>query len=207
MSTKCMFRERKKKVMTREQVKEQFPDATEDQITAILDINGTDLTEAKRGQIDKKELKRLQERDKAYQALEDADLTDAEKVQKALKAAEDAEKDFTRKSNKLEVENIFVAAGLTKEEYKDLIDGIVSDDLEKSKTLASGLVNVVSNQKEAAVQKTKEELMDGTKTPGGNGGSGSGDEDELTDAEKIASSLAKSSVDSKTTDSIIANYA
>ena len=55
--------------MTREQVKEQFPDATEDQITAILDINGTDLTEAKRGQIDKKELKRLQERDKAYQAL------------------------------------------------------------------------------------------------------------------------------------------
>lgn len=69
MSTKCMFRERKKKVMTREQVKEQFPDATEDQITAILDINGTDLTEAKRGQIDKKELKRLQERDKAYQAL------------------------------------------------------------------------------------------------------------------------------------------
>ena len=32
--------------MTRDQIKEQFPDATDEQITAILNINGTDITAA-----------------------------------------------------------------------------------------------------------------------------------------------------------------
>lgn len=52
--------------MTREQVKEQFPDATEEQITAILDINGTDITHAKKNNIDPKELRRLQEIETEY---------------------------------------------------------------------------------------------------------------------------------------------
>ena len=43
-----MFQKGRDEKMTREQVKEQFPDATEEQITAILNINGTDLTAAKK---------------------------------------------------------------------------------------------------------------------------------------------------------------
>lgn len=77
-----MFQKGRDEKMTREQVKEQFPDATEEQITAILNINGTDLTAAKKNNVDPKELKRLQERDVAYQKLLDADLTDAEKSRK-----------------------------------------------------------------------------------------------------------------------------
>ena len=38
--------------MTREQVKENFPDATEEQITAILDINGADLAHAKKNNVE-----------------------------------------------------------------------------------------------------------------------------------------------------------
>ena len=30
--------------MTREDIKKQFPDATDEQISALLDINGNDLT-------------------------------------------------------------------------------------------------------------------------------------------------------------------
>lgn len=190
--------------MTREQVKEQFPDATEEQITALLNINGTDISNAKKGNIDAKELKRLQENDAAYKKLQDANLTDAEKIQKALDEAESSKKKFLKKSNRLEAEKILVAAGLTEEDYKDLIDGIVSDNEETTKALATSLAGMVSKQKEAAVQKTKEELMDGTKTPGGEGGSGG---DEKSEDVKFAEEIAKSfSVNQEDAKSVFDNY-
>lgn len=176
--------------MTREQVKELFPDATEEQITAILNINGTDLTEAKKKNVDPKVLKQLQEDSAAYKKLQEAGLTDEEKIQKALDDAAASKADFQKKSNRLDVEKILVGAGLTEDDYKDLIDGLVSEDAEASKTLATNLATMLTKQKEAAVQKTKEELMDGTKGgSGGAGGSGGGGEekpDDVKNAESIS---------------------
>lgn len=175
--------------MTREQIKEQFPDATDEQITAILNINGTDITAAKKNNIDPKELKRLQGIEVEYKKLQDADLTDAEKIQKALKDAADSKKDYEKKVNKLDAEKILVAAGLTEEDYKDLIDGIVSDNAEATKTMATNLATLIRNQKDSAIKKTKEELMDGTNTPGGSGGGG-GNPDEKTDDVKNVESIS-----------------
>lgn len=175
--------------MTREQIKEQFPDATDEQITAILNINGTDITAAKKNNIDPKELKRLQGIEVEYKKLQDADLTDAEKIQKALKDAADSKKDYEKKANKLDAEKILVAAGLTEEDYKDLIDGIVSDDAEATKAMATNLSNLIKNQKDSAIKKTKEDLMDVTNTPGGSGG-GSGNQDEKTDDVKNVESIS-----------------
>lgn len=192
--------------MTREQIKAQFPDATEEQITALLNINGTDLKAAKKNNVDPKELKRLQDIEAEYKKLEDANLTDAEKIQKALQAAEDSKNDFARKSSRLDVEKIFVAAGLTEEDYKDLIDGIVSEDAEKSKTMANGMIAMLTKQKEAAIQKTKEELMDGTGGSGGDGGAGGGEDDKSEDvkfAEGIAAALSPYS---KSAQDVFGNY-
>lgn len=175
--------------MTREQIKEQFPDATDEQITAILNINGTDITAAKKNNIDPKELKRLQGIEVEYKKLQDADLTDAEKIQKALKDAADSKKDYEKKVNKLDAEKILVAAGLTEEDYKDLIDGIVSEDAEATKTMATNFANLIKSQKDSAIKKTREELMDGTNTPGGSGG-GSGNTDEKTDDVKNVESIS-----------------
>lgn len=180
--------------MTREDIKKQFPDATEEQITALLNINGTDIEGAKKNNVDPKVLKQLQEDSAAYKKLQEADLTDAEKIQKALSEAEASKAEFAKKSNRLDVERILVGAGLTEEDYKDLIDGLVSEDAEASKALATNLANMLTKQKEAAVQKTKEELMDGTRTPGSGGNGGSGEDDKKTPdiqfAEKSAESQA-----------------
>lgn len=157
--------------MTREDIKKQFSEATEEQITAILNIHGTELSSAKQGAIDPAELHRLQGIETKYKELEEADLTDAEKVQKALDDAKEAERKFNEQAARLEVEKIFVTANLKEDDYKEIIDGIVSDDAEKSKKLASSLVTTITAQTESAVQKTKEALMDGTLTPeGGNPG-------------------------------------
>ena len=191
--------------MTREQIKKQFPDATEEQITALLNINGIDVATAKKNTVDPKELKRLQEVDSKYKELEEANLTDAEKVSKALKAAEDTKLEFARKSSRLEVEKILVAAGLTEDEYKDVIDSFVGEDAEKSKVAATAFTSIVTKQKESAIQKTKEELMNSTDKPGGNGGSD--EDDNKTAAEKFAEGLSSSNSDtSKTTNSILDSY-
>lgn len=178
--------------MTREQIKEQFPDATDEQITAILNINGTDITAAKKNNIDPKELKRLQGIEVEYKKLQDADLTDAEKIQKALKDAADSKKDYEKKVNKLDAEKILVAAGLTEEDYKDLIDGIVSEDAEATKTMATNFANLIKSQKDSAIKKTREELMDGTNTRGGGSGGDEGEEKtpDIEFAEKAAESRA-----------------
>ena len=137
-------------------------------------------------------LKKLQEDSAAYQKLQEAGLSDEEKIQKQLKAARDAEADFKRKSNRLDVEKILVAAGLAEEYYKDLIDGLVSEDAEASKMLATNLSKMLAKHKEAAVQKTKEELMDGTEGgaggSGGDGGTGGGQggDDDESDGAKYA---------------------
>lgn len=175
--------------MTREQIKEQFPDATEEQISALLDINGADVTKAKKNNVDPKELKRLQGIEVEYKKLQDADLTDAEKIQRALEDAANSKLEYDKKLNKLDAEKILVAAGLTDEDYKDLIDGIVSDNAETTKTMATNLATLIRNQKESAVQKAKEEMMDGTNTPGGSGG-GSGNPDEKTDDVKNVESIS-----------------
>ena len=176
--------------MTREQIKEQFPEATEEQITAILNINGTDLAVAKKNNVDPKVLKQLQEDSAAYKKLQEANLTDAEKIQKALDDAAAAKADFARKSSRLDVEKILVGAGLKAEDYKELIEGLVTEDAEKSKVLATSLATMLGKQKEAAVQKTKEEMMDGTQTPGSDSGT---KEDEKTEDVKTKKELFQKS--------------
>ncbi len=179
--------------MTREDIKKQFPDATEEQITALLNINGTDIEGAKKNNVDPKVLKQLQEDSANYKKLKDAGLTDEEKMKNALAEAEAVKTEFAKKSNRLEVEKIFVGVGLSEEDYKDFIDGIVSEDADASKALATNLANMLTKQKEAAVQKAKEELMDRTQTPGGKGG-GEDDDKKTPDikfAEMAASSKAE----------------
>ena len=192
--------------MTRDDIKKQFPDATEEQITALLNINGTDIETEKKKNVDPKELKQLREDAAAYKKLQDANLTDAEKIQKALDDAAASKADYDKKSNRLEVEKILVAAGLTEEDYKDVIDGLVSEDADASKTLATNLANMLSKQKESVKQKTREELMDGTIGAGGEGGSGGNGEEKTEDvkfAENIAASLAP---DDKSAQDVFGNY-
>lgn len=192
--------------MTREDIKKQFPDATEEQITALLNINGTDIEGAKKNNVDPKVLKQLQDDSAAYKKLQEANLTDAEKIQKALADAEASKLDFAKKSNRLDVEKILVGAGLAEEDYKDVIDGLVSADAETSKTLATNLANMLSKQKEAVKQKTKEELMDGTKTPGGDGGDDDKGKDK-TEAEKFAEAYGKAAGEAvKASESIVGSY-
>lgn len=176
---------------------------TEEQITTILDINGNDVKALKDKIPKKADYDELVRKAAEYDILQEADLTDAEKIQKALQAAEDAKADYAKKSNRLDAEKILVAAGLTEEDYKDLIDGIISDDAEKTKSMATGLATMVTKQKESAIQKTKEELMDRTPNPAGGSGGGEEKTEDVKFAEEVAGTFSTASATSK---SVFDNY-
>lgn len=102
--------------------------------------------------------------------IKNNNMTDDEKVQAAITAANNREKEFTAKSNRLEVEKLFVSGGLTEQDYAEVIDDIVSEDAEKTMKLAKNLLAVITSQKSATEKALRAELQRGTpRTPAGDG--------------------------------------
>lgn len=96
--------------------------------------------------------------------LKSANLTDEEKLQAALDAAQAKEDEFNRKSIRLDVEKVLVQGGLSESDYKDVIDGFVTTDKDASLRFANSLVDMVANQKQNAAEAVKSELQ-GLLTP------------------------------------------
>ncbi len=110
---------------------------------------------------------------KENEELKNASLTDNEKLQKALDDAEAARLDFTKKSVRLEVEKVFVDGGMTEDDYKDIIDGIITADSEASVAMAKNIVSMVAAKETAKEKAVKTDLLKNTpKPPAGKGSEG-----------------------------------
>lgn len=178
--------------MTREDVKKQFPEATDEQITAILNQHNNELQgEKNKVSASKAELDRLKGVESEYETLKNQNLTDAEKLEKEVEKAAEEKAKYIRMQNRIEVEKILVQAGLTEEDYKDYIDNLVSEDLEASKKLASGIVTTISKKAEKAGKDKESELLDDMDDDKGGKDKDGKDDEELSDAEKFAKSHAE----------------
>ena len=104
--------------------------------------------------------------------LKNNNLSDEEKVNAAIAAADARANEYSLKMNRLDVEKLFLADGLTEADYADLIDDIVSEDSDKTIKLAKSLLAVVKSQKSAAEKSLRAELLKKTpKPPAGDTGS------------------------------------
>lgn len=136
-------------------------------------VDPTTLPKSVSKELFDKKVSELAKFKKDYEDLKNTTLTDEEQRQKVLEDAENARKDYLRKSARLDVEKVFVEGGLTHDDYKDIIEDIVSEDAEKSVTLAKTLMSVISNQKTATEKAVKSELLKGSpKPPAGKGSEG-----------------------------------
>lgn len=97
--------------------------------------------------------------------LKNDNLTGEEKVNAAIAAADARANEYSMKLNRLEVEKLFMADGLTEADYADLIEDIVSEDKDKTLKLANGLLAVVKSQKSAAEKSIRAELLKKTPKP------------------------------------------
>ena len=186
--------------MTREELKAIMPDITEEQITAFLNKHHEELNKNKADDAAQKAAleaarKAQKEAEKALKELQDGKLSDEEKVQKALAEAEASKAEYATKLNRLEVEKMFVEAGIASDSYNPILDSIVTADSEASKKTAESFVSVLKSQKEAVEKALKDELSKGAPAPQRTEGGADpitekGGKD-LTAAEQIAQSIAK----------------
>lgn len=113
----------------------------------------------------KKQLKELQEKS----------MTDEEKLQAELEKAVESQRQYAKELAKLRAKEIFVEAGLTESDYSSILDAVVSEDEETTKTRAKSLVDLISAQKAAVEKAVKAELLKSTpKPPAGDGGNTGG---------------------------------
>lgn len=197
--------------MTREQAKQNLivlgnEAPTDEQITNYLNqVNGETQKEKDKVTQYKEKAEKFDATQAELEAEKLKSMTAEEKLAAAEKAANEKAAEFNRKSNRLEVEKILTSSGLTEDQFKDIVDRFVGDDLETSKAAATAFTTLISAQREAATQKTKEELMNNTGTPGG--GKGGNEGDTKTPAEIFAESMASGSSESaKTSTSILESY-
>ena len=123
--------------------------------------------------------------------LENANLSDNEKLQKALDEAQRTKDEYIAKSVKLDVEKVLVSGGLTEEDYKEVIEGIVTTDRDKSIAIANNLVSLINSQKKAAKNAVTKELRSNLNPPPKDNGNPDGevsqDEyDKMTYSEQVA---------------------
>lgn len=159
--------------MTRAQAKEKLvamgiAEPTEEQITALLNtISGE--TNSIREQLN----------------TANQQSANAQELQTKLDDVTKKLADMTRSNIKAQVKAIFATGNLAEDDYKDFIDGFITDDEEASKARATAFVKTLNAQRTNAKDSAKEEILDNTKglggNGGGNGGNGGGADEEPED--------------------------
>lgn len=172
--------------MKREDIKAIFPEATDDQISAVLNQSGSEIN-AIRSQLDSVNQAANDANNQHTAAMEaqkteyeqqiasltqklQTGMTEEEKLKAAIEAANQREAEFNRKSNTLDAKTIFVSAGLAEDDYKPLLKQVVVDDAKATKENAEAIVSLLTAQKEAVEKATKDAVLKGN--PGLKGGAG-----------------------------------
>lgn len=182
--------------MTRTQAKQQLIDLgisepTEEQITKLLD-SVTEETKSEKARADKYKEKADKADDLEQQLtdLQNQNLSDDEKRQKEREQLEQKVAELTANSFKSEAKAILKGAGMDDESIEALLPGMIADTLENTQARANAYVSAMNKSIENAIKNREKDDLDGTGTPGGEGG-----EDDKTDDVKNAESLSFGGVD------------
>lgn len=158
--------------MKREDVTKAIPYATKEQVDAILNAAGADLTKVNenlRATTEKLDAATAQIKNleaaaaasagemEALRKQAEANMTAEQLLQQREEAAAKREREFMRKSNELDARGIFQKAGIV--DCEDLLKGVVSEDADATKALASQIASTVKAQRDAAVQAKQDELL------------------------------------------------
>lgn len=155
--------------MTREDVKKIFPNATEEEITAMLNAHHSSIPKPA---INDEELNALRDKAKKYDEYEAEKLTNEEKVKKALAEAEQLKSANLKMLNRTKGLEELVKGGFTADEAEKFIDSLVTDNEESTLSNVKNIVDVYKVKSEALIKTAKEDFMKGTPKPDDNNNGG-----------------------------------
>lgn len=168
--------------MTREDVLKLFPDATDEQITNLLNQNNSEVVKEKnKASQYKAKADTADDLQKQLEEIQAGNMTELEKANKALETANQQIADL-QKNNAIrdQREAAMTNFKITAEQAKI----VVKDDGSLDYT---ELGKIMSEKETAAAQAKEQEIAKNQDIPGG--GSNKGGADNKTNAEKIAESL------------------
>jgi hypothetical protein len=162
--------------MTREQVIKLFPDATDDQITALLNQNNSEVArEKEKASGYKEKASKADELQKKIDELESGNLSEIEKASKAL---EEANKQIAvlQKNNAIrdQRESAMTNFKITAEQAKTVVKDDGSLDY-------SELGKIISEKETASAQAKEQEIAKSAAVP--NGGPAGGNKEKTADVE------------------------
>lgn len=178
--------------MTREDVKKIFPNATEEEITAILNAHHNSIPKPS---VNDDELTELRNKAKKYDEYEADKLSSEEKVKKALEEAEQLKSANLKMLNRTKGLEELVKGGFTADEAEKFIDSLVTDNEESTLSNVKNIVDVYKIKSEALVKTAKENFMKNTPKPD-NEGEGGNPTPDKTEAEKIAERISTKQAES-----------
>ena len=173
-------------IMTRDDVLKLFPDATDEQITNLLNQNNSEVAKEKnKANQYKDKANSADELQKRLDELEAGQLTEVEKANKALEAANEQiaklQKDNAiRDQREAAMTNFKITADQAKSVVKD--DGNLDYE---------SLGKIISEKETASAKAKEEEIANNSTNPGGGSATG-GNGDDKTEAEKVAENIGKS---------------
>ncbi len=183
--------------MTREEVQNLFPDATKEQITALLNKTNSELaSEKSKAEKFKAEASKASELQKQLSEIEQANMTELEKSQ-ALNAdiqkqLDEVTNQFNAYKAKADLKEKFSAKGIVGENADKLIDSLSEGNFD---------IDVFDSIIQSKIAEHDEATMKQTPSAGGSGASKEKDTESL--AVKLAKQMGNTSFDGN---SILSKY-
>lgn len=181
--------------MKREEAKQKLIDLgiaepTEEQISSLLDsVTAETKSEKARADKYKEDADKAKDLQKQLDDLQSQNLSDAEKAQKENEKLQQQIAELTSNNFKSEAKAILKGSGLEDADVDALLPGMIAglDKVEDVQARANAYVSAMNKFRDNAIKEHDKDVLDGTGTPGGEGGSGGDDKTEdVINAEKIS---------------------
>lgn len=104
---------------------------------------------------------------KELRELQQSSMTAEEQLQIAMDEANALKDQYTRDISRLRVKEVFTESGLREDDYKDVIDTLVSDDETVSLERATKIVQMMKAREELVEKAVREQLLKDTPKPDG----------------------------------------
>lgn len=170
--------------MTREQILTLFPDATDEQITAMLNAHHKEVqAEKKIAEQYKNGAEENAALKKQLAEIESKGLSETEKMQKQIEDQQKQIADLTAKNQLAEITSYASSKGFVGEQAATIIQSFVGN-VEAAKTAIDSIIGLKGDWENAAALAKEQEIAKSSSNPGGSGGAGNGG-DNKTAAEKF----------------------
>lgn len=184
--------------MTRNDVLKLFPDATDEQITNLLNKSGEEMArEKEKANQYKAKADKADELQTQLDELQNGNMTELEKANKALETANQQIAKLQKDNAVRDLrESAMSDFGITAEQAKTVVKEDGSFD-------TTSLGKIISDMKANAIAEYEKNALKGTPNPNNGGNNNNGDTGNKTNAEKIAESLIS---DAPKSNNILSHY-